>query len=169
MFKPEMEDRLFADFPKIMAAIQNNVWNTNVHSREGLPYVTPTPPTEDRRFSGGVEIRYMPDQNAFMVRGPKTKPEIIESTYDPEYSDALRLTKKILSKSELYPKLDGAIAALKKDIVDNVLREVINQNRELNFLRGSPEAKEQVRGAIINAINELLSAEVVRIVDESDF
>lgn len=169
LFKPEMEDRLFADFPKIMAAIQNNVWDTNIHRREGLPYVTPTPPTRDRRFSGGVEIRYMPEQDSFMVRGPKTKPEIIESTYVPEQSDALRLTKKILSKSELYPKLDTAINALKKDITDNILREVISQNRELNFLRGSPEAKEQIRGAIINAINDLLSAEVVRIVDESDF
>lgn len=169
MFKPEMEDRLFTDFPKIMAAIRNNVWDTNVHTREGLPYVTPTPPTEDRRFSGGVEIRYMPEKDAFMVRGPKAKPEIIPSSYEAGQSDALRLTKKILSKSELYSKLDGAISALKKDITDNVLREIISQNRELNFMRGSPEAKEQVRGAIINAINELLSAEVIRIINESEF
>lgn len=169
LFKPEMEDRLYSDFPKIMAAIRNNVWDTNVHTREGLPYVSPTPPDSDKRFSGGVEIRYMSEHDSFMVRGPQTKPEIIKSTYEPEASDALRITKKVLSKVELYTRLGESITSLKKDITDNILREILASNRELNFIRRDPQSKEMVRGAIVSAVNELLNGEVIRIVNESDF
>lgn len=169
LFKPEMEDRLFTDFPKIMEAIKNNVHDTNIHTTEGLPYVAPTPPEADRRFSGGVEVRYYPHDNTYMVRGPRTKPIRFQSAYVPESSDTLKIIKKVLTKSELYPRLQNSIAELKQEISGNILREIIGQNRELNFLRNSPENKEQVRGAIVKAITEILEAEVSRIIDESDF
>lgn len=169
LFKPEMEERLYADFPKIMEAIKHNVHDININTREGLPYIAPRPPESDKRFSGGVEVRYFPENDTFMVRGPRTKPMRFKSQYNPAYSESLKITRKVLSKSELYPKLESAIESLRQDIKDNILREIVNQNRELNFLRNSPEAKEQVRGAIINAINEILKSEVTKIIEESDF
>jgi hypothetical protein len=164
-----MEDRLFSDFPKIIQAIKDNSHDLDIRTNEGLPYISPRAPDADRRFSGGVEVRFDPEDETFMVRGPRTKPIRFKSSYVPEQSEAARVTSKILSKSALYPKLEAAISALKSDINNNILKEILSENRELNFQRTSPEKKEMIRGAIISAVNEILEAEVIRIIEESEF
>lgn len=164
-FTTEMEDRILTDFPKIVWAMNQGMHDTTRKTNEGLPYLAPK--YDD--LGGGHEIRFFPEENAFTVRGPLGSAETIHSQYSEGASDAERITKRVLSKSALYPKLAEAIATLREEIESNVLREIVNQNRELNFMRGQPESKEQVRGAIVQAISELLEDEVRKIVKDSDF
>jgi len=167
-FSKEMEDRITKDFPAIVAALSKSLWKTSFRSEGGISYLVPPEPAGDKRFADSAQIRFLEDENAFTVKGPKNAVRI-PSTYVEEESDISRVTKTILSKSELYPKLSTLIESMRTEITDQILREVLLKNRELNFRRRTPEEKEAIRGAIIDAINEILSGEVTKIVQESDY
>ena len=167
-FKKEMEDRILKDFPNIMGALSKVVWKTNINKREGLPYISPSAPEGDKRFSDTVQFRFMPEDNSFTIKGPKSAIRI-PSEYSGQESDMKRVTSKVLSKSAVYPKLTDAISSLKKDIVENIFREILLRNRELNFRRRNDEEKEEIRAAIVSAINEILTGEVSKIIYESNF
>lgn len=167
-FKKEMEDRILKDFPNLMSALSKVVWKTNVNKREGLPYIAPPAPDSDRRFSDTVQFRFLEGDNSFTVKGPKSAIRI-PSEYAGGESDMNRVTKQVLSKMEMYPKLSKAIEALRKDINDNLLRELLLRNRELNFRRRDEKEKEEIRGALIDAINEVITGEITKIIQESDF
>jgi hypothetical protein len=51
---------------------------------------------------------------------------------------------------------------------ENIIKEVLQNNRELNFLRRTEEEKEAIRGAIIAAVDEIVHAEITKIIKSSD-
>ena len=60
------------------------------------------------------------------------------------------------------------IKKIRKDISENIIKEVLQNNRELNFLRRTEEEKEAIRGAIIAAVDEIVHAEITKIIKSSD-
>ncbi len=166
-FKKEMEDRITKDFPTIANALRQSVWTRSVRNEGGADYITPPAPDGDKRFSDAVQIRFIEGENAWTVKGP-TKSLRLPSVYVPEESEMDRVTGKILSKAQIYRKLENAVGVLKNDIAEQIVKEILQNNRELNFRRRTPRQKEMIRGAIINAINEIISGEVKKIIHESD-
>lgn len=166
-FKKDMEDRITKDFPNLATAMKQSAWVSAVRNEGGSDYIAPPAPDGDKRFSDSVQIRFLEADNGWTVKGP-VKSQRVQSTYVPEESEMDRVTGKILSKAQIYMKLRGAIENLKAEISDKVIREVLQNNKELNFQRRTTKQKEMIRGAIINAINEIMSGEVKKLIHESD-
>lgn len=164
-FKKEMEDRINKDFPKIMQNMANVVWKTNYKDDGGMTYIAPIEPGSHRGHTKSVEIRFDEDSNSFTLKGPKDSVRI-PSTYVQQESEMKPVIRKLLSRSELYSNLKNTLSTLNVEINQNIIKEILQNNKELNFIRRTPEQKEAVKGAIIESISELIEFEIRKIMQE---
>lgn len=159
-FNKEMEERITNDAPALLKALSKSVWNTQIKKdSKGTAYIVPNEPLGSKLHSDANFIYFDPKTNTFTVKGAKQIIPVI-SSYVPGHAKSERLSYVISSRLKLYPDFRRAIIGF-ADNIEIIVPKILH-NMKIDFESLPASEQEEIRGAIIESIVEVMSGEILR-------
>lgn len=155
--KPEIENRINANFNEIANLISRHSWGTLHHE----DYFSMRPPEAGERLRNPYTFDFVPDPNdpsggLFAIKTPSVEARVSARERSTRQSiiteQQKRLVKDLFLNPRQYPKIEGALDKITQEFANSFVSEVLRRRKEFNFLGSSPEARQMVAEIVANSL-----------------